>query len=390
MAKLDPASGISWGIAATNVAVMVVTWHVAVAIHELAHALAGRCLGCRVALIDLGSGRPTVKRAIAGTTVVLHPWPMSGRTLIVLRSTAYAKLRLALVFAAGPLASAGLAWACLQHSTPWDLVMGAARTRSVGFELLFVFATLASASLIPLPSVAGAPPSDGWQLLALPGRKIDATEVANGADLVDGIVAALDRRWADVHRSASRVLERTPDHLTAMVVLADATLLQGDLVTALDLHTALLQRLQATPGSPLLPLVRNNLAWNHWLSHDPARLADAMTLSEQALSARPDIASLQGTRGAVLLEAGRSAEAISLLERARKGSDRYGRAHHDCCLAVARSRSGDLRRARHHLEAAARADAGCTTLEWARAEVAAAARTGPPAVDRTPGRRPTG
>lgn len=159
-----------------------------VALHELAHAIAGWAVGLRIVQVELGRGRLLTRRRFAGVTWRLHLIPSDGATVAVPKPAArFVRLRLWLFTLAGPLLDLALVALLAGATVRLERSGGPAW---LAFAAALACAIRAVTSLFPSParSAAGLPAgSDGWQLLAIPflSAKQIATLRATGAAVTD-------------------------------------------------------------------------------------------------------------------------------------------------------------------------------------------------------------
>jgi putative PEP-CTERM system TPR-repeat lipoprotein len=134
-------------------------------------------------------------------------------------------------------------------------------------------------------------------------------------------------------------LKEHPKDIATRTYMAQIYMTRGQSKQAIEQYQVLLQ---GTPGN-LLAL--NNLAWLYHREKDPR----ALDLAEQAYKLSPNAASITDTLGWILLEQGKSARAVELLQKAvslAPANPEIG-FHY----AVALNKSGDKQKARKQLEA---------------------------------------
>jgi superkiller protein 3 len=151
--------------------------------------------------------------------------------------------------------------------------------------------------------------------------------------------------------AAEHVLAQRPEHGYARHLLASAWRALGEHARAEE------QALRATPtpsflGDPWELEMRDRLAGymdlmaEAQLDIQRGNAAPAVTALEQALRERPDDVTLQGLLSAALVEAGRSDEAVALLEAARSRAPRHFRI--ELNLAIVQAKRGALEQALAH------------------------------------------
>lgn len=281
-----------------------------VVVHEAAHALAGLALGMEVPEVELGEG-PTLLRLRMGSTTVRVGGFHSGATHLEPRSSGLLRTRLAVSYAAGPLSNLALAAAAysLVDLPPGPL---ATFTRFV----IGVGVVLGVLNLAPLKvsSAGGTVRTDGAALLSL---------LRVGRAAGEQIVAASRLSTAFRQYRAGESLTARPeglpvDHTDPVILGIEGTrrILTGEYDEAL----ALLREAVSLPQEDdVLALSLNNLAWVLLLTVPDGWLEEADRASEHALSLKPWMEPLMGTRGCVLTHRGELADARHLLQRAVQG-----------------------------------------------------------------------
>lgn len=134
-------------------------------------------------------------------------------------------------------------------------------------------------------------------------------------------------------------LNAQPKDVAARLYLAHAYMTRGQDKQAIEQYQI---TLQDTPGN-LLAL--NNLAWLYHRQKDPR----ALTLAEQAYKMQPDAAFITDTLGWILLEQGKTARALELLQKAVSLAPKNPEIGYH--YAVALAKSGDKQKARKQLAA---------------------------------------
>jgi tetratricopeptide (TPR) repeat protein len=125
--------------------------------------------------------------------------------------------------------------------------------------------------------------------------------------------------------------------VTARVLLAEFYQQQGDRKSAIRHYEAALQ-------TAFSPAVMNNLAWLYYETGD----SRALDLARRAYDAQPDRYEIADTYGWILVESGRVADGLPVLEKAaRAAPDQPDIQYH---LAAARARAGRKEEALRSLE----------------------------------------
>jgi putative PEP-CTERM system TPR-repeat lipoprotein len=134
-----------------------------------------------------------------------------------------------------------------------------------------------------------------------------------------------------------RWLKDQPDNVTARAYLAAAYLRAGANKQAIEQYQLLLQT------DPKNILALNDLAWLYQQENDPR----ALTTAEQAYQLKPDSPQIMDTLGWILVEQGKTAEGLGLLQKAaEKAPESTAIRYH---WAATLAKSGDRTRARAEL-----------------------------------------
>lgn len=128
-------------------------------------------------------------------------------------------------------------------------------------------------------------------------------------------IAALGKagRGVEALREARRMALQTPDDPELYALMGD---IAGDMGATHDAEEAYRAALALKPR---LPRVLNNLAW--LMRHDPARLKEAISLAEKALSYDPDRDATWDTLAELKLRSGDRAGALKAIDEAAKRAE---------------------------------------------------------------------
>jgi tetratricopeptide (TPR) repeat protein len=347
--------------------------------HEVGHLLGARAVKLRPIGLIAGGG-PTIARVIAGIAVSVGLLPGNGLAVIVSeRWQPLMKLRLLASYASGPAVSAALCIGSYSlFAEQWhDFVAAADRWLHPGPALVLVNALFLLTSIIPTAPAGdlGSVRNDLLQILALARMKPARLEALIMSDGAIDVTRHLILEDYEIALSKARdVLASTPASLNMRWQLATLTLIGRDYGAAL-LHHSLLRDDPAlkAEGMPLYlsATVANNYAWSHYMLGEAGDLASAEAASREAIAVLPNNPSILGTRGAILVELGRTGEGRDLLERALKGTrNKSGRATNLAALSLLAAQLGNTREARSHLAQAERLDPDCELLPRAKAALA--------------------
>ncbi len=279
-----------------SVGFFIVFWVVMLVWHELGHALMARFLGWHVGEISIGFGPLLWEGNVGRTRVIVRLVPIEGYVLPAPDSARGARVKSALIYAAGP-GSELLLLAVLVAFLGFDTVFNDANTPAlIGLKTLAIV-IIWGAGLNLIPFSIGAGVSDGLGILLAPFLTRDAIEqrmltldqiemdrLANGGEIDAALqkletmkqrtkqVDDLQRReialLTDANRydDARRKLDRLLDG-RAVVELDDVALLHLEAVVqsiapqerALNVDMAINRALRLAPQSPSLHITRGVL-----------------------------------------------------------------------------------------------------------------------------------
>lgn len=354
----SPLRGAAWPVA-TNVVALLLCVLLLTMVHELGHAVAGLALGLRVSAVVLGAGPPLAEGRLGGVRVTLARLPLGGVTLLGVRpGTSHPALRLGLTFLAGPLVNALLLLGTGLRLGGFGRMFSLAWLAVVSPVEAFGWANLLFAviSLIPYRTATpfGLVPSDGGRLLEAV-REPDAI-AAKGYQAhyaVDGHEAL---RVGDFQGALRRYREGIAQHPQSFMLRHGLALALINLERFDEARQELVPLFE-TPEArrPEVRLaLKNSIASCDLMLAMPGRpelLEEADRYTQETMRAARRLPSVVGTRGAVLLQQGRTVEALRLLRDAHSGSsDAVARATNAGWLAVAEARLGARDRARRWLE----------------------------------------
>lgn len=333
-----------------------------IAVHELGHALAGLALAFTPFRIRLGTGPVVSERTLGPLQFELRRIPMSGLTSLSVDSLAAIRLRVWLVFAAGPAVTYGLFRLGLMRSG--GLSIHALAVGPAGWEILgFANAFLLFLNLLPVH--LGGLPTDGRNLLLL----VPWVPVERFAGLIvgrqlDGASTAMGQHdEEEARRCVAEAEARHPSSELVVFTKAAIDLMSGRFDEGREVFAGFLQHSEPA----IVALARNNLAWGAFMKRDPELLAEALDHSERALATLPRHGAVHGTRGAVLFWAGQPDDARPrLLEAVELNEAPYLRAINACVLSMICVGSGDADEAASWLARAEKWDPRCSLLEQTR------------------------
>ena len=353
-----------------NLPLLILFSYLLIIPHELAHAGMALLLGGHVMEVRLGVGQILWERRWRGRRLSLCRYPLGGFCVLGFPSLQGIRARHTLTVASGPLFTVALGLLLLlQPGLSLDAWMTTLAWREA---LAAVCALQFAVNIFPRRLYLGPFEgySDGRQLWRLLSGKESAALIHQRYFLATGISARLARDHEQAREAAAAGLALYPDSTMLQTLRAAVDLDMGRPAEALDIFRAQLARLEAAPGLPDVSvtaetreatraLLMNNVAYAIVMGlPTPELLAEAGRLSEQAYTLLPWQPSIEGTRGAVLVEQGRLALGIIHLQSACAHHDEpTAKASNLAHLALAHHRLGDAAQAAALLAAARALDA---------------------------------
>jgi tetratricopeptide (TPR) repeat protein len=372
----DPRLSIQPRALALNMVAFPILMYLSIVPHELGHAIGATIARLDVLLINLGQGRRVASAKLGNVLVVLRAYPTAGWVVLATASVKYWRFRWILSIAAGPAATAllilisghmvGGASHLLEidrfgrHFAPWQMLALA--------NLLLLLNSLFGPKV---RTELGLSPCDGRQIISLLTKPLlpPALRQLNQC-VVRGyylILAGEFERARDFLLEAQREFPLEP---TIQLNLAAAELKMGHHEEPRSLILPVLERYTATDEGRALLL--NNLAWADVLDGSPDRLEEADRASQMAISILPWDATVQGTRGTVLVLRNQIEAGDTLLCEAVRYSDtRDARSNQMCGLSIGESLRGNAEGAERWLRKARRLDPNSTLISRADGALAA-------------------
>jgi len=336
----------------------IVAFIVLTAARELGRLALGCALGLRPAVLELGEAMPWVRFRTGRLLWIIHRAPLGSSTAWEPPAAGVAlRARVAALALARPAVTGAVLLAA--HAAGVPLGWSSGTGGQLGHALAMAAEILLIVGLLPF-SIAGQSivpfESDGLKLVNLLSGRGDPAAAFGQSYYAIAREALMDNapaRALDVCRQAeSRLGAPWLDVMRSLEALARAR--SGDYAAAMAQREAALRgELQPVARAAAL----NDWSWYAFLERDDRKRRLADRRSAQAVVLKPDLASLLGTRGAVLLWQGRLAEAAPLLERATAGAQtRRARDINQSLVALASACAGDVARARRQLAAVSKPD----------------------------------
>ena len=356
---------LGYGWALVNLALVLLLPTLLVPLHELGHVLAAKLLGIEVSGVIVGSGPLLATSRFLGTTWSWHKHVTHG--LVLLLPTGDFRIRYFLAVLGGPAMNLALALAPFLLSSR-SLFPEYGLETALELPEVWVLSNLwlTAISLVPQQSSFG--PSDGRQMLDILRGKWFSGE-ALPVLVISGVISHLipAGRLIEAQALTERSLLAYPESLT---LLLQRCLLHCQLENHSEARADALEVLSRKDAGPLYHAhALNAAAWSD-LSLGPEHLEEALDFSRRALEAEPDSPHHLGTRGTVLLRAGRCEEARDYLARSiREHRTASSVAINYSHLVLAELGCGRVSEARQALVAARHFDSRCKELKEAEAAV---------------------
>ncbi len=341
-------------------------------LHELAHTLAARLVDFRVFSVILGAGRSLFSGRFLGIQWEVRAVPLSGATILGGPPASAYRLRLFLIYLAGPLVHAAIAILSWLAMTVVSLL--APGHFLAGFFMVLFWGNLLSlaANLWPrkLASGYGVIGTDGWYLFKLFSMSAADLEMHYATYYgLEALDACRLRDYARAKAWADAGLARHPTDPRLMNTSGYVYTRMQDYASARQVFVRSLQA--DSSGSPGLKyMLLNNIAFSDLMASDPSLLPEADEYSGQAYQHIPWEPAIAGTRGGVLVALGRYEEGIPLLKTAlAKNPDKAGKAVEACLIAGGEYRRGNPAEARRYLDTARMLDPGCSLIDRVGGEI---------------------
>jgi hypothetical protein len=331
-----------------------------IAVHEFAHALVAKGLGCCVSIVSIGSGPIAASKTFGLCEVRLRRYPMGGVTHYHLPGAAWTRTRIALVASAGPLADASLCAAVLVLWPSGGPLSGALRTMA--------------ALNLAVDCLIGAFPrrNSGWADTTVLGNDGFVVLYALRANRDTFRMEADELRLEHLRLRACRgQAGQVADELTRKVAnrpgdreAANVLMLSQLFAERWEDARTTAARVLDGPNDDVNRQVFVNAALAYAMAGGPGDLAVADRLSAEAMEEVGWSGSAQGVRSLVLAALRRDEEAGVLARRSIGRLDKPSdRAWSHVILSELADRAGDARKARLHHRLAFRIDAGTPLLE---------------------------
>lgn len=348
-----------WGL--VNFALLLLLPTFLVNLHELGHVVVAKLLGIEVPAVIAGRGPVVATFRLFGTTWSWHRHVTHGLALLL--PTGEFRFRYFLAILGGPATNLALAgFPFLVLSRPLFPEYG--WETSLELPEVWVLANLWMACLSLIPQQSEVGPSDGRQMLdILKGRWFsgEALPVLAISGVIDNLAQA--GRVLEAQSLTNRGLAAYPESLSLVMKRASLHCQSESYPEARADALEIIFR--ANAGPLYLAAALNTAAWSN-LFLGPEYMEEALEFSQRALEIEPDSPYHIGTRGTVLLRAGRQEESRDFLDRAiRQHHNASSLAINYSHLALAELGCERLTEATRALANARHFDTGCKELKEA-------------------------
>jgi hypothetical protein len=382
----------AWGL--LNLLLFFVLLSFLIVLHELGHTLGAWLMRIRVFRIDIGLGLTLFDGKRWGLR--REPGALSGFAGIVIPgfpTTRFFRTRYTVMTACGPLVNAVLLAVSLWWLSPTVFFgsLGDLDSRLLfGTTFALVNATMLTFSLLPLRSgvYRGMPlRNDAFILLSIPFFSKETEQQTHRAYFLQEANVCVEHGDADgVTQWLERSLEAYPDDPFVLAWMASSCLRNRDFVQSRQTVRKLLSRPDLTPivrqylfdllaSTDLLLLLDGTRAIQDIETNGCVELIPPTDLLEEASRAVDEalplarqtpqiVVSVLATRGAVLIEQGKSEEGTALLQGALDAAEtKHDKAVCHSYLGLASLRKDDPEGCRQHLETARGLSPECVCLE---------------------------
>jgi hypothetical protein len=286
-----------------SIAFVLAFWAPMLALHEVGHALVARLVGFKVTELVVGFGRELTRFHVSGIRVRICAAPLGGYVASSPSTVHYARLKSALVFAAGPGIELLFVLGC------WLIWRDELVTRTSNIGLIAVqsacVAALIGALFNLLPFSTGGQVSDGMGIVASLLAPSEAFRSLLSSPYCTEAERALYREEYDkAEQAVTAGLARYPEDWRLKGLQAVCIAAQGDGPRALEMLESFGHPDDKPPAARVHLLL--DAAWVVLLSNDHALLSEAQSACERAKVAVDNDVRTQLLLGRTLLERGRA------------------------------------------------------------------------------------
>jgi len=290
--------------------------YVNIYVHEFGHVAAAKSMKVGIQKVMIGSGRELIRTNLFGFPLIITGNIGGGFTFPSHIRGSLLKLRTLIFLTGGILIQALLTFVCIliRRFEP------GAFNISEGFDLsnAFIISNLLmiGISLVPMKfRYRGIKiPNDGLRILRtlfLKGKSIIQEILVSGV-ISDAHEYYTRKEYEKAAEAYIKCIEQYPNEVIPKINLS-ATLIKS--LKFEEAKKILVALNEENHNKQYDFLIYNNLAWVLLLHNDQASLVEADKFSKMAFDLNPDVPTVRGTRGCVLIEKGQIEEGINLLKR---------------------------------------------------------------------------
>lgn len=343
-----------------------------IVLHELAHAFTASLVGLQAFRIVVGAGKPLITRRALGLDWEIRTIPWGAATLVSGLPLPGYRLRLFLVYLAGPLFHIILVIIFLAASlfvVPFTLSTWFVRLIQIG---LYSNLLLLLSNLWPrkIGMAIGQIGTDTWNIFNLFKLTQQDLQRHHEAYYFHHALSLFQRENLEGAQVwLQRGLAAYPESILLRNLKGVIHTWEDDYNQALEVFSVILEELprlessrpEAQPAFRFLML--NNVAYSWLMLDDPSTIQQADAYSLEAYQNMPWQPEIAGTRGSVLVAMGKLDEGLPLLEKAMiQNIQPRDKAENACQIALGEIKRGDLVQARRYLEKARNWHPECTLI----------------------------
>lgn len=341
-----------------------------VVVHELAHAITAWLLGLRVFGIVIGIGRTIWVGKFLRMEWRLNLMPIAGITAVGARPVPHLRLKLFLIYLAGPLSHVIMAGAL--YFVGQAIALGELLRHVLNISII-INIILAIGNLYPrkMTGITGAQGTDGWHLFRVFSLSdAEMTKRHVGYYVAEAMQAFSQNEFDTAKNWLDQGLALDVNSSVARNMLGLIQLSRGEYQASRETFITLLESEEAKEAGFRF-IVLNNIAYLNALIGDPSLLPEADQYSSEAFKHLPWVPPVSGTRGTVLIELGQFEEGIALLKKSMASHpDKQGKALNACHIAIGEHRRGNQIEASKYLSTAKALDPRSMLIPYAEAEIA--------------------
>lgn len=334
-------------------------------LHEAGHAFAGLLAKWHVSKVVIGwYGKPLFTFRFAGFSWQFNSIPAGGFVCVFPRDERLFRLKSAFVCLAGPCANLIAAAVCflLADSSFNELDQDVLPLLAFGASNFLGFCV----SIFPrqLSTAGQSLSTDGMLVIEALFRPVKAKQ----KQLVSGFLMEFQELHEAglSHNAVSRLDQLRARYPADFLLAITHGILLLDIQRYSEARSTFVELLKTGTHNPYYEaMLFNNIAWTNLMLDDPALLAESLAYSEKAVNAFSNTSPFLGTRGSVLVQAGKFKEGIALLKASlqlKERTESQGKALNFCMLSIAEQKLGNSSEAAHYLQLARESDPACPLL----------------------------